>query len=421
MESNLQKSANTARMALRTNRSAGASALINFVIETAVDSKFMRESVKLTRQWNQTNNLDEKAKIQREMLAYVDKIIEGIEKEEGNDLAHRNETLSFLNRMKSRDIFRKPALKAKNLSHKYKRGDFRLNIEKLTLNMGEITGVVGENANGKTTLFKILVGEIKASEGREICYPELGSPDLDNIDWYEVKNKIAYVPQTLTAWHGTLEENLRYMAAIKGMTGEANDRAYEYIIQRLGLSAYMNLSWNELSGGFKLRFELARALIWRPSILVLDEPLANLDFRSQLTVLKDIRDMARSYRHPMAVIMSSQHLHEVEIIADKILFLDKGRDKYYGRTRDIGSSRTTNKYEILCDLTINELRHILSHDKIQQIYDTGLHYIITTDRNFDRHEFIRTLNNTGVSYEYFRDISRSIKYLFEESAEYGTL
>ncbi len=136
------------------------------------------------------------------------------------------------------------------------------------------------------------------------------------MDWIKIKNQIAYVKQEIPKWHGSLRENLHF-DSIHGIKGLQNKKDVDFILHRLGLIEYQNREWNELSGGFKLRFTLAKALVWKPSLIILDEPLANLDIHAQILVLNDLRDLANSSKYPVSIVISSQHLHEVEHIANK--------------------------------------------------------------------------------------------------------
>ena len=91
-----------------------------------------------------------------------------------------------------------------------------------------------------------------------------------------------------------LRSNLHYEAAIHGVGRADNEREVDFIVERLGFRGELDKEWHELSGGFRLRFALARALVWKPKLLILDEPLANLDFITQQIVLNDLRHLTDS-------------------------------------------------------------------------------------------------------------------------------
>lgn len=287
--------------------------------------------------------------------------------------------------------------------------DFHLSDVNLALREGEITGVVGENGNGKTTLFRLIVGELRADAG-QIRFPDLGKQN-GRPDWYAVKQRIAYVPQELPPWYGSLRDNLHYEAALHGIKGKKNEGAVNYIVKRFGLQQYVDKTWEQLSGGYKVRFALARALVWRPRLLVIDEPLANLDVKAQLVILNDLRDMANSLRFPMAILISSQHLYEIQQVSDKLLFLKKGAVEFYGAVTQIGADRKYNAFELETSLDLATLTEKLNDFNYQQIDHDGLVYHITTPLSIGYRELLNALLIQEVPISYFRDISRSAKKL----------
>ena len=196
------------------------------------------------------------------------------------------------------------------------------------------------------------------------------------------------------------------------MVAKENEDAVNYIIHRLGLHQHENKSWSELSGGYKLRFTLAKALVWRPKILVIDEPLANLDINAQSIVLNDLRNLANSLRHPISILISSQHLHELESVTDNIIFLKQGEVVYNGRIKDFGKERDENSFEIECTLSLKELEIHLKGLDYNSIDHTGLRFVIHTPLAVSQQEFLQHLIVQGVEVNYFRNISQSTKKLF---------
>jgi ABC-2 type transport system ATP-binding protein len=163
----------------------------------------------------------------------------------------------------------KPILvELQNIHKSYQKNSFALQNLSLSFAQGDITGIVGANANGKSTLVKIIVGEHLQDAGT-LRFP-LWEGDKTTFSWQKIKQNIAYVPQELPIWHGSLRENIAYEATLHGIFGQKNTDAVEYILQRLGLLDYVDASWQELSGGYKLRYALARALVWHPQLLILD-------------------------------------------------------------------------------------------------------------------------------------------------------
>lgn len=280
----------------------------------------------------------------------------------------------------------------------------------LQMRLGEITGIVGENGNGKTTLLRIVAGDLQVSGGN-IRYPWLGS---DTQDWYHIKQFISFIPQHLTPWQGFLKQNLHFAAAIRGIRGKENERLVEFVIHRLGLSQYEESLWSEISSGFKLRFELARALVRRPHLLIIDEPLANLDINTQEIFLQDLRYLANSHQHPMSILLSSQHLHEVERIADNIIFMKNGQALYNGKMQDFGKDRANNLFELNTTAEKAQVAHALSKLEGVRVEDRGGHQLIHSPTHCSGNEILRELVKANVPIGYFRDISTSTLKLFRE-------
>lgn len=301
----------------------------------------------------------------------------------------------------------------KNLSKSfYASGhSFHLPPLDLALRLGEITGIVGENGNGKTTLMRMVAGDLEV-DGGQVTYPFF--PVSPN-DWYAIKNRIAYIPQHIGKWTGYLKTNLHFNAAIHGLLGEENEEQVDFIIHRLGLTKYENAQWNEISGGYKLRFELARALVWKPQLLIIDEPLAHLDINAQQIFMQDLRYLASSEKHPMAVLISSQHLHEVESIADNILFLKNGELLYNGKMRDFGSDRKENLFELGTENSKTEIWAALQTLGDIRIEEVGKLKIIHTPIEVKNEVIILYLGKAGISVQYFRDISTSTLKLFRDT------
>ncbi len=285
---------------------------------------------------------------------------------------------------------------------------FRFEPLTLELNTGEITGVVGENGNGKTTLLRMLAGDLASTSG------SIHFPQYKSNDWYEAKQKIGYIPQRIDTWFGTLLDNLRFTASIHGIKNDENDYAVDYIIERLGLNKFRHLTWKQISGGYRLRFELAKVLIRKPQLLILDEPLANLDINAQQLFLQDLKYLSQSIRHPFAVILSSQQLHEVENISDNLIFIKNGNTLYSGARRDFGKDRSTNCIELNGRFEKQELIDAISNFEGTSVEETGTIYIINFPVELSPIELLKSLLSKGLQVGYYRDISDSTRKLFKK-------
>lgn len=302
-----------------------------------------------------------------------------------------------------------PVLRAAGLVKRFRSGGhrFQLGPVDLQLRTGEITGLVGENGNGKTTLLRQIAGQLDHDEGA-LDHPGAGR------DPYAIRAGIAWIPQRSTRWYGTLMQNLRFTAAVHGLKGAANEERVAYTLHRLGLTRFQHLTWSQLSSGYKLRFELAKMVVWRPRLLVLDEPIANLDLQAQQLFLQDLKHLAASRRYPVSVILSSQQLHEIEAIADNIIFLKNGRVAYSGASHAFDQDRASNVYELKGEMDRQQLLHALSGLAVHQLDDTALVWRVTTGREVTARDLLLAIAQAGLQLNYFRDISTSTRKLFHQ-------
>jgi ABC-2 type transport system ATP-binding protein len=292
---------------------------------------------------------------------------------------------------------------AENLIKRYSRSNFQLSVNQLTLSASTITGVVGENGNGKTTLLDIIAGET-AAEG---SFTYFGVDITNSTNWLELKNNIGFIPQRIPRWHGTLEQNLLLKAALEGVPADTIDAELDKLLDFLGLKHYKKLKWSEISTGYRLRFELARVLIGNPKLLVLDEPLANLDINTQQKFLSDLKMLLAKKEYPLAVILSSQQLHEIESVADQMLFIKKGEVLYKGDLTNIAADQSS-VYEVQVAETgdVQELLISMSY----AVSKVGPYFQITTHQGAN--EFLSNIGDAGLEIKYFRNLSNSTKRFF---------
>ncbi len=304
----------------------------------------------------------------------------------------------------------KIVLKASNIVKTYGRfSNFKLSVEELELKLGTITALVGENAVGKTTLLRILAGELAQTKG---CLEYPLFQNNKRLNWRKIKQQIAYIPQHLPAWQGNLYQNLCYAAVTHGIKPKEAEEEVNYIVHRLGLVEHLAKSWRELSGGYKLRYALAKALVWHPTLLLIDEPLAHLDIRAQLVVLNDLKEIATSGRYPIAILLSSQHIHEVEYIADNVLFMQNGQLNKTPKDAVI----EYHHFELNCSLSKQELKKRLENSPIpcHKVQYTGMSYILTTANTISTLQLQQWFIEQDISLSFFRDISQSVKTKFYE-------
>jgi zinc/manganese transport system ATP-binding protein len=191
-----------------------------------------------------------------------------------------------------------------------------------SLGRGEFTGIIGPNGAGKTTLLRVILGLIEPSGGRVL------------IDGEPVRAKskaaIGYVPQKLVI-DPDMPLRARDVVAL-GIDGNRLGFAFpsrqrrdmiEAALADVGAAAYANDRVGELSGGEQQRVLIAHALISRPRMLLLDEPLANLDIRSEQEIVAVLDRLARE--QGIAVLISAHDMNPLLGVMDRIVYVANGR------------------------------------------------------------------------------------------------
>ncbi len=349
-----------------------------------------------------------KASILHDMIDLADKIYEHSGKyfqdQEKNEKQELVRQTWWEARVPQKTIF-----SCEHITKRYPSSDFTLTDISLQLRSGEITGVVGENGNGKTTLLKIIGGILRPDKGK-LSYGELQKNE-NEVEWDIIKPQIAYLSQELGRMVGSVKKSIQYTAALHGIFGNENDKEVTNIIRRLGLSKYENSNWEHLSGGYKLRFALASILVWKPKLMVLDEPLANLDINTQMRVLSDLKELSQSIKHPIAIIMSSQNIEEIESVSDNMIVLKKGVMRHYGPVNSVDETRKKNLFEFKSLLSREELEARLANFDYTGLDYNGFYFFISTSVDVTRSYFLQYCSENNIPLSYFQDISSSTKKL----------
>ncbi len=299
-------------------------------------------------------------------------------------------------------------LEVKNLVKAYSGSHFTLGPVSFQISEGEIIGLVGENGNGKTTLLRSLCRELIPTSG-EISYKF----EYDND--YDLRTRLIYIPQRTADWHGSLLSNLRFTAASYGIKGDENIMLTELVIARMGLRNYRRLTWKGLSSGYKMRFELARMLLRKPQLLLIDEPLANLDILAQQVVLDDFRNIAKSPFRPLGIVLSSQQLYEVEKTSDQVIFLKNGLPTAEINRRE-GMAEFAEVVKLIIEFESNweqeQLRSLFASLSLESLQIKGGTYIAIFPEDISQEKFLQTIVDNNVSLNYFRNISNSTRRFF---------
>ncbi len=214
-----------------------------------------------------------------------------------------------------------------NLSKKFK-DIFAVNNISFEINPNKTVGLLGPNGCGKTTSIGMMLGLIKPSSGK-ILIKKKNINTLDRNKLLSIMNFASpYVelPKKLS-----VKQNLQIYGRLYGVE-DLSSRISE-LVEDLNLKDFLNKQTGELSSGQKNRVSLAKSLINRPEILLLDEPTASLD--------PDTGDYVRSYvqsyksKNKVTILLASHNMAEVERLCDSVIMMKKGKIIDQGTSKEI--------------------------------------------------------------------------------------
>ena len=216
----------------------------------------------------------------------------------------------------------KPTIKFENVSFKYNEtGEYVLKNINLSINEDETIGIIGTTGSGKSTFVSLITRMYDVKEGNL----SISSHDIKDIDKHALRNEIALSPQRVTLFSGTIASNLKFgkSDATKTEMEEAakGAQAYEFIMQKQNkFDTLVEQRGRNFSGGQQQRISIARALIKKPKILILDSSTSALDMITEKKVNEYIKDTNKG----RTTIVISQRISGVRS-ADRILVFEKGK------------------------------------------------------------------------------------------------
>ncbi|HIG04004.1 MAG TPA: ABC transporter ATP-binding protein [Candidatus Poseidoniales archaeon] len=187
----------------------------------------------------------------------------------------------------------------------------------LTLNRGDIVGLVGGNGAGKTTLLRLMCGLYQPTDGTVVYHGENGDRPL-----VEMRNHLGVVPEGTGLYHRlTAWENIRYHTRLHGIEDEVAWKKTLQLADALSFTGELGRPTRGFSRGMRQKTAIIRALAHSPDILLLDEPTGGLD----VTSAREVRSLVGQVRDSGGtVIYSTHHLAEAQQVCDRIIIIHNG-------------------------------------------------------------------------------------------------
>ena len=220
------------------------------------------------------------------------------------------------------------AIQIENVSKVYRVGEVEthaLNGVSLTMAEGEFTTLVGPSGSGKTTLLLMLGALLKPTEGTIQLNGTLLSALAENRLPDIRLREFGFIFQDFNLLSAlTVLENVAIVAELTGMKSKAARQKAVAILTDLGLGERLNFPPEKLSGGEKQRVAIARALVNDPTLILADEPTANLDSKIGHDVMRLLRHIAKEQQRSVVIVSHDQRIKD---IADRVLWLEDGQFK----------------------------------------------------------------------------------------------
>lgn len=216
-------------------------------------------------------------------------------------------------------------LELKKIKKSYEGIEVLKNIN-LKIEKGEIVSILGPSGCGKTTLLNLILGLTQVSEGRIIFDGEdITQMPMEKRGFNIVFQDYALFPNL------NVYENIVY--GLKNKPNISTTKEVQDLINLLGLGKHLTKKIEELSGGQKQRTALARTLVMKPKILLLDEPLSALDGVIKESIKQKIKEIARDFK--LTTIIVTHDPEEALTLSDKVLIVNEGQISQFGTPEEI--------------------------------------------------------------------------------------
>ena len=261
----------------------------------------------------------------------------------------------------------KTAIQIKGLKKSYNNTPALKGVD-IEISKGEFFGLLGPNGAGKTTTINILTGLVFKDAGTCLVFEK----DIVK-DYRYTRSKIGIAAQELSVdWFFTIEKLLYFQAGYYGISTKKAKTKVDELLERLGLDKKSDSRLRQLSGGMKRRFQIAKALVHDPDILILDEPTAGVDVELRHDLWKYLKEL---HKKGKTILLTTHYIEEAELLCDNVAIIDEGTILKEGApkqlTKELGKSGVT----VQTGKAIQNIENLLT-DLTYTIEDSRLHFSV---------------------------------------------
>ena len=261
----------------------------------------------------------------------------------------------------------KTAIQIKGLKKSYNNTPALKGVD-IEISKGEFFGLLGPNGAGKTTTINILTGLVFKDAGTCLVFEK----DIVK-DYRYTRSKIGIAAQELSVdWFFTIEKLLYFQAGYYGISTQKAKTRVDELLERLGLDKKRDSRLRQLSGGMKRRFQIAKALVHDPDILILDEPTAGVDVELRHDLWKYLKEL---HKKGKTILLTTHYIEEAELLCDNVAIIDEGTILKEGSpkqlTKELGKSGVT----VQTGQGIQNIENLLT-DLTYTIEDSRLHFSV---------------------------------------------
>lgn len=277
-----------------------------------------------------------------------------------------------------------PVVKVENLVKRYK-DLVAVDHFNLTVNEGEILGLLGPNGSGKTTTINCILSLLAYDKGSIEVFGKQMKPTS-----YDIKRDIGIVLQNVALFDTlTVYENIDYFCGLYINDKKLRKQYVEEAIEFTGLDDFRKFYPQKLSGGLLRRLNIACGIAHKPKLIILDEPTVAVDPQSRNNILEGIKQLNKN---GATIIYTSHYMEEIEQICSRIVIMDKGKNLAEG-TADELKTMIKNNETLYIDILDLDNKHIEALKQFNHIYSvTFENNRLVIKCNGGKHNLIHVMN-----------------------------